>query len=184
MKIAIIGWGSLVNDRKSKLSVGKWQKDGPEIPLEFSRISKDGRLTPVINEKAGKSNKVFFALSKFKEIDKAFNQLVKHERISPARIGVIDVKNKKRAECTTRHEKTAQVIAQWAKKKKVDAVLWNALGTSFKEKIDTAFSPESALSYLEGLDKKEQKAALAYIKSVPVSIKTPTRQLINEELIG
>ena len=33
--------------------VEPWKTDGPELPLEFSRISKDGRLTLVIDELNG-----------------------------------------------------------------------------------------------------------------------------------
>ena len=50
MKIAILGWGSLIwlpKDLKFDTNSG-WKENGPVLPIEFARISKDGRLTLVI----------------------------------------------------------------------------------------------------------------------------------------
>lgn len=52
MKIAILGWDSLIWDPRSlKYDVNTgWLTDGPKLPIEFARISNDGRLTLVIKE--------------------------------------------------------------------------------------------------------------------------------------
>jgi hypothetical protein len=48
MKIACIAWGSLIWDKKN-LDVGnEWYSDGPSLPLEYARQSKNGRVTLVI----------------------------------------------------------------------------------------------------------------------------------------
>ncbi len=50
MKIAILGWGSLLwqpKDLQFDKGIG-WSENGPMLPVEFARISKDGRLTLVI----------------------------------------------------------------------------------------------------------------------------------------
>jgi len=45
-KIIVLGWGSLIWDpRELKIKNSEWQKDGPNLPIEFARISQDGRLT-------------------------------------------------------------------------------------------------------------------------------------------
>ena len=44
MKIAILGWGSLVWDSRQLPHSGEWHTGGPVLPIEFSRVSKDGRL--------------------------------------------------------------------------------------------------------------------------------------------
>ncbi len=49
-KIGIIGWGSLIWDPRGLPIKCKWHKNGPELPIEFSRISQDGRLTLVIDK--------------------------------------------------------------------------------------------------------------------------------------
>ena len=53
MKIAVLGWGSLIwNKGKLRLTTN-WTDGGPVLPIEFSRISDDGRLTLVIDERHG-----------------------------------------------------------------------------------------------------------------------------------
>lgn len=52
--IAIIGWGSLIWCPGTLEIKSAWHRDGPILPVEFARISKDGRLTLVIHpESAG-----------------------------------------------------------------------------------------------------------------------------------
>ena len=63
MKIAILGWGSLIwqpKDLKFDANIG-WKEKGPILPIEFARISKDGRLTLVITKDA-KEVKTYFAI--------------------------------------------------------------------------------------------------------------------------
>lgn len=43
MKIAVICWGSIFWDKGSLKTQGDWKNDGPELPLEFCRISSFGK---------------------------------------------------------------------------------------------------------------------------------------------
>ena len=54
MKIAILGWGSLVWDPGSLSQLcGLFEQGGPTLRIEFSRVSEDGRLTLVIDRNNG-----------------------------------------------------------------------------------------------------------------------------------
>src|SRR5437773_2470240 len=48
MNIAVVAWGSLIWCPGSLRMKTRWRQDGPQLPLEFARISQDGRLTLVI----------------------------------------------------------------------------------------------------------------------------------------
>jgi hypothetical protein len=46
--IACIGWGSLIWDGRNLDVDGHWRPNGPALPVEFARQSRDGRITLVI----------------------------------------------------------------------------------------------------------------------------------------
>ena len=48
MKIAFLGWGSLIWDQRELRTKGNWNGDGPSLPIEYRRISRDGRITLVL----------------------------------------------------------------------------------------------------------------------------------------
>src|SRR5690348_12261181 len=79
-KIAILAWGSLIWDDgwpQFDKQRGEWLKDGPVLPLEFSRISasRDKALTLVIDPDNGSDCKVMYAISKRKNPDDAIADL-------------------------------------------------------------------------------------------------------------
>ncbi len=45
MAIVCLGWGSLVWKPCVLRCKGDWHGYGPELPLEFARVLRDGRLT-------------------------------------------------------------------------------------------------------------------------------------------
>jgi len=50
LRVAILAWGSLVWDRKQLALATEFLPRGSRLPIAFSRISRDGRLTLVIDE--------------------------------------------------------------------------------------------------------------------------------------
>src|SRR5437762_2325747 len=52
MTIACLGWGSLIWDQRSLPIQREWFKDGPFMPVEFTRQSTDGRMTLVVEPTA------------------------------------------------------------------------------------------------------------------------------------
>ncbi|MHB2268110.1 hypothetical protein [Pseudaminobacter salicylatoxidans] len=49
MRIAVLAWGSLVWDRQKLAIADDFDPSGPQLPVEFCRISGGGRLTLVID---------------------------------------------------------------------------------------------------------------------------------------
>ena len=74
MKIACLGWGSLIWRPESLLIQRQWFQDGPFLPIDFLRQSKDGRLTLVINE-TSKSVRTLWALMDTDDLNKAKTSL-------------------------------------------------------------------------------------------------------------
>jgi 1-acyl-sn-glycerol-3-phosphate acyltransferase len=48
MRIAVLGWGSLIWSPGNLKIDREWHEDGPFLPIEFARVSQDGRLTLVL----------------------------------------------------------------------------------------------------------------------------------------
>ena len=75
MKIVILGWGSLVWDPRQLPLKTAWKLHGPKLPIEFSRVSRDARLTLVIDPDNGTEVPTRFALSTRTEMPDAIADL-------------------------------------------------------------------------------------------------------------
>ena len=144
MKIAILGWGSLIKEPRDLPIVGEWQPDGPKLWIEFSRISRKGEragcLTLVIDEKCESEVTTLHVLSKRSDLSQAIAELQKREGTSADDIGFCEVATGRFApNALSRHPKSCECILAWAKDKKLDAVVWTALPRRFKGPV---FSPK------------------------------------------
>ena len=79
MKIGILAWGSLIWDPGTLRLAGNWIEGGPVLPIEFSRVSDNGRLTLVIDEKHGVDVPTRNALSALDDLDETITDLQKRE---------------------------------------------------------------------------------------------------------
>ncbi len=80
MTIVVLGWGSLCWDpRKLRIADG-WHDDGPHLPVEFARMSSDGRLTLVLFERAEQQNvQVLWAKMNTTTLNEAIDSLRERE---------------------------------------------------------------------------------------------------------
>ena len=75
--IACLGWGSLVWNHDEGLPVeGGWHTDGPQLPVEFTRVSSGERLTLVVTEGAPPVTILWAALA-VSSLGDAMNALAK-----------------------------------------------------------------------------------------------------------
>ncbi|ARV15788.1 hypothetical protein [Polaribacter sp. SA4-12] len=179
MKIAILGWGSLYWQPK-ELAFDKefdWENDGPILPIEFARISTDGRLTLVITSD-GTEVKTLYALSTYKTVNEAILNLAIREGSGRKSIGYYD---KTSGDFMPEKFQFKTKIREWIHKTDFDAVIWTNLGEKWLVE-NLLISSNERCDYLRNL--KGNKSALAeeYIRKTPVQIETKYRKLIEKEL--
>lgn len=187
MKIAVLGWGSLIWNPKRKsgelnLADDKWFSDGPKLPIEFARISRDKRLTLVLFP-AAKKVPVLWAMVALNNLDEAINNLREVEGIpafSKGRIGYVNLQSGEQRSSIVAD--IADEIRRWACMKKVEAVIWTDLPPKFEEETGIEFTEENATSYLNNLPDDSKKKAEEYIRKAPRQIRTEFRSAIENKL--
>ena len=188
MLIAVLAWGSLVwclgsQDRKLELS-GDWQRGGPTLPIEFSRVSQNGRLTLVIDPEHGAPVETSYATSALGEMEDAAMNLAKREGMNhnPHNIGFVDlVAGTERAE---RMPEMRETVAGWAKEHGYEGVVWTDLPSNFEKQTGEPFSVEAAVAYLRGLKGKAAARAREYFAKAPRETETAVRRKVRDKLWG
>ena len=173
----IIGWGSLVSSPRELATAGPFEPSGPELPIEFLRVSGDGRLTLVIDERYGSICSTYSADSSFASLPDAMENLRRREGMRSLK-AVGFVNGEQNAESPTarrRHLKTLRVVREWLKSSGGDAVIWTALESNFETCTKRQFSTDTAIWYLESLEPEDLNRALDYIRSAPQEVRTPLR---------
>ncbi len=177
MKIAILAWGSLYWDKKELEIHDTWNKGGVVLPIEFARISNDGRLTLVISEQHGTELETYWSLSKYLTLNEAIENLRKREETNLNSIGYVNVKDN--LSNSNLSESLTTKIKDWAISKSVDAAIWTGLKSNFFEKLDQPFSIVNAKDYLDKLEGELRIKAFEYIKKAPILTQTELRIKLN-----
>ncbi len=182
MKIAILGWGSLIwlpKDLKFDTNSG-WKENGPVLPIEFARISKDGRLTLVITPN-GTEVPTLYAVSSFDSLNLAVLNLKKREGTNEKYIGSY---NKSKDEFSPIEFPYKDNIKNWIQTSDFDAVIW----TNLPEKLNlenmtkTEKDPDGRINYLQNLKGSESALAEEYIRNTPKQIATKYKTQIIKTL--
>lgn len=182
MRIAILGWGSLLWEGAAEFDRWheQWDYDGPTLKIEFSRISETrlGALTLVIDEDHGSPTTVAWCLSKRQNPEDTICDLRCREGTTIKNIGRIFVASY--VECFDRNNEE-HAIAAWAKEKQIDVVAWTSLKSNFKEKAKRTFSVEEVISYVKTLDSEGKVKAAEYVWKAPNFVQTPVRAALQRE---
>ncbi len=182
MKIAVLAWGSLVWDPRELKTTGEFVPVGPLLPIEFCRISGDGRLTLAIDETFGAVCKTYSAPSAFGDLSAAIENLRLREQTNAREIGFVEpASGGQSGVAARRHPKAVATVAAWAEAIGYDAAIWSALSSNFEERSKSRepFSLTAAIRYLESLeadDAAKFERALAYIQRAPPEVETPVRE--------
>jgi hypothetical protein len=149
----------------------RWFEDGPLLPIEFARQSKDGRLTLVVLEGSPLVRCLWTTFS-VATVAEARDSLREREDCPDNAIDEWPAKNGK---------STPIEIARWAERVGVEAVVWTALKPRFGKSEGTAPSIDEAIKYLRGLPYEKKRHAEQYIRKAPRQIDTPYRRRFEQE---
>jgi predicted RNase H-like nuclease len=176
-RIAILGWGSLVWDPRGLPHEPPWRRGGPALPLEFSRVSSDGRLTLVIDPIDGESLPTRFALSPREALEDVVADLRDRERTAWKNIGMIGLSSKQER---SRIPALVGTLKDWLQRNGLEGVVWTDLQPNFARQLSRNFTLDVALEYLRGLPKGVAHRAREYIGKAPSEVRTPLRRRIHE----
>jgi len=182
MRIGVICWGSLYWDpRELAVEQAAWDPMGPKLPIEFSRISSDGRLTLVIDPKFPTASQTYWKISTNTSLDSAIENLMIREK-TPHQVD-IGYLLKESGRYQSRWTETLEVVKPWLTAQDLDAVIWTDLDARFQEVTGRAITRRSLETYLTGLDKPTFLRASEYITKTPVQTQTYYRDYLEELLL-
>lgn len=184
MRIAVLGWGSLIKTAHVRgLEISSdWKADGPVLPIEFSRISQSGDragiLTLVLDEQNGTNVSVYYAVSSNVNLNEAIKNLRIVENISlNYSISYVNLlKNSERKFARKFHRTSCETIRTWAQINNFEGVVWTSLLPNFETISKLPFTVENAVRYVADLPEPLKTRAMEYIRESPVS--TPVRKVL------
>ncbi|MFQ5624857.1 MAG: hypothetical protein ACE5FS_15850 [Paracoccaceae bacterium] len=182
MRIAVLGWGSLLwdlDDLAPKVA-GDWQmRGGPELPMEFSRVSPKRRqaLVVCLDPDHGSPCPTHAIASVRHTLAEAVADLAARERAPLHRIGHADREGGGRG----RMPEVMEAVAGWCARTGWDGAVWTDLEPNFHEKAGAAFSVASGVAYLRTLSGESLAEAHRYITRAPETTQTPLRRALSQD---
>jgi hypothetical protein len=177
LRILCLGWGSLVWDLDGLPVRQDWEADGPLVPVEFLRKSgKHGYVSLVLNQSADPVTS-YWTVMDADDIAKAITALRVREDIP------LDYE-RKNIHVWSKGDPSPSLIsglADWAKTKYADHVIWTALTWKF-DKLPRAPTVEQVISYLRDLKGERRTVAEYYVRRAPLQTRTKYRTAIENAL--
>ena len=169
--IVCLGWGSLIWNPGTIAVDLPWRHDGPEIRVEYARVSKDGRLTLVLGE-GFQAVRALWAPMKVADSSEAAENLRVREGTAKRYIGTWKLGNQS--------PKNIPGLANWAHAKRATCVVWTALPPKYQGENGRIPTVEEALEHLTNLQGKSRQAAETYVRRTPPRIRTPYRKAFEQ----
>ncbi|MDW8478601.1 MAG: hypothetical protein RML12_00290 [Xanthomonadales bacterium] len=186
MRIACLAWGSLVWDPRELPVLRPWRTDGPAVPVEFARVSRDGRLTLVIVPQA-QPQPALWSLFDLAALEAWRGKAAPAETLEAALQALREREGTVRRHigCWRSGSPDPPALAglgDWAKARDLDAVLWTALPPKFAGEDGRVPSAEEAVEYLARLEGEARERAERYVRQAPAQIDTAYRRAIAARL--
>ena len=175
MKIACLGWGSLIWKPGVLPVASEWHDYGPRLPIEFAREGDHGELATVLCGGA-KEQPAWWVMLSSTDLGQARELLRQREEIDPSHpewVGDTE---------TDQRGAAVEAIRAWAHGRGIDAVVWTALPPRCDGIDGQMPSEDDAVRYLDALEGKERAHAEQYVRRVPAMIATRNRAAIERAL--
>lgn len=177
MSWACLGWGSLLWRPGALPRRGAWHTDGPLLPVEFARISADGRLTLIVLPGQPRLRTYWTELC-CPGREEAVQALAAREVCGPEHIA-----------WTNPEGGAAQVapevvpgVGAWCRQHNLTGVVWTDLPSLFASRAGEPWSPQAAVRYLAHCQGEARRRAEEYIRRAPSQTQTATRRLAEQQL--
>jgi hypothetical protein len=181
MRIACLGWGSLIWKPGDLPIRAPWNEDGPILPVEFARQSGNSTVSLVLLPDARPVRTLWVELQ-VTSLEEARFVLCKRENRdctrTPRSMAIIGYWS---VEARTDDQFSAP-IGEWATQRNLDAVVWTALKPKWNMEPGVVPTIEQVIECLRGLAGEERNAAERYIRLAPRQVRTLYRERIEEEL--
>jgi hypothetical protein len=179
MLIGCLTWGSLVWNPIDLPVYGDWQKDGPLLPIEFARLSKNDRITLVIlyDQPKYRPSRSMWTLLDVPTPEDGRQALRKREGCALNDIGLWKKGDKEPGNEIDRR------IARWASALDLDGVVWTKLGPRWGagKKEDRMPKLDEVRDRLKKWGEPMGTYARLYLQMAPRQIDTPYRRELFQE---
>jgi hypothetical protein len=177
-RISCLGWGSLIWDPRKLLVPSSWENDGPQVRVEFLRISdnREGRMTLVLDESA-KPVTSLWAQMTTTDLSTARDSLRARERVPRSNMT-------RDTDVWRRGDPTLPLIpnlSEWVESKNLDAVVYTNLGRNFHLDGHLATADE-VVGYLTNLEGGTLEEAREYVRKAPPQVNTAYRRAVEAAL--
>jgi hypothetical protein len=177
-RIACLGWGSLIWDPRKLLVSPSWENDGPQVHVEFLRISdsREGRMTLVLDESAEPVTSLWAQMTTT-DLSAARESLRARERVPKSNM-TRDIDVWRRGDPSP---PLIPNLSEWAEAKNPDAVVYTNLGRNFHLDGHLATADE-VVDYLKTLEDSTREEARDYVRKAPTQVNTAYRRAIEAAL--